>query len=164
LTYPKYCPNALAAYVKAKAAGVNLTVRPEDMKVIAKPKEKIDFELGQMIRDNRDDLLKMMLWQAASTYIEIEARDLGPQVAMERAFEVFDEYVREDLEDINSAFDDTPSKFYAMLQKAVEKAVRAAHRASRDHYVKRKEKNKEKEGTDKKEDDPGIEQMTLELS
>lgn len=165
LTYPEFLPNALAAYARATALGVSLTIRTEDMKLIAEPAQNLDFLTRQMIRDNRDDLMKMMLWKVAATYVEIEARDLGPQVASDRAFEVFDEYVRDDLEDINSAFDGSasPNQFYSMLKKAVEKAVRAAHRASRDCYVQRKKKEMEEPAVELPPE-PDYEQTTLELS
>lgn len=169
-TYPKFCPGALAAYTKARALGISLTIRTEDMKLIADPAKNLDYETREMIRDNRDELMKMMLWQVATTYVEIEARDLGPQVATTRAFEVFDSYVRDDLEDINSTFDGSasPNQFYSMLKKAVEKAVRAAHRASRDYYVERKKVNeeKEREAEEPAKDPPpapDYEQMTLEV-
>lgn len=73
--------NEIETFSLALALEVNLDVNTETLKIAATPKKNITPELVAGIRDNRDDILKSLLFSKTLRWLE---EKLGPKPGPER--------------------------------------------------------------------------------
>lgn len=81
--------NTFDTFDLAKFLKATIELKPHTLKLVVTPREKITPELREAIKENRDQIVKDLLWQQASRYLARLTNDLSPKDSR-RVFKAFE--------------------------------------------------------------------------